>query len=444
MMMLGASSSLIAAVTVTAATGGTCLNISPGAYTTLGDIVITEGANGDFTSPQTNTTFILSAPSGFEFQNATGSVSYSAGKNITAASITVTTSTITVTLSVSNTNRADRLTISGISVRSLAAGNTGSIYRTGGTATITGDEVVNGVNHGSLTSNGTGYLVTSVANGNWSSGSTWSTGTVPSCGENIMIVHAVTADMAVTVPNLTIGTGGNLTTNSAVTISSTFTISGTGTYTHNNIGNATSTIFAGTESFSSTSNIVINQWYNFNIPLANPVTGNFGNITFNAAGTWQQNGKFAPAKIQGDITISAGTVVMDNGTGVTTSLTLNNVTINGSGNLIVASGSNRNLTLNTANFTDNGNDGTQSAIVDGSTGTVDWNVTGDVILNDNFNIIDAAGTSTVTLDVTGDLDITGGAIDFINSTSATFNYNVTGNTTHQSNFCKLRQQYHYH
>ena len=212
-----------AAVTVTAATGGTCLNISPGAYTTLGNIVILEGANGDFTSPQTNTTLILSAPAGFEFQNATGSVSYQAARNISAASIAVTTTTITVTLSVSGTNKTDRLTISGINVRSLAAGNTGNILRTGGTATITGDAAGGGIDHGALTSNGTGFLVTSVAPGNWSAGSTWSTGTAPSCGEDIQINHAVTADAAVSVGNLTIATGGNLIANNAVTITNTFT-----------------------------------------------------------------------------------------------------------------------------------------------------------------------------------------------------------------------------
>ena len=49
-----------AAVTVTAATGGTSIsadkaaNAASPSYTALGNIVITEGNNGDFATPQTN------------------------------------------------------------------------------------------------------------------------------------------------------------------------------------------------------------------------------------------------------------------------------------------------------------------------------------------------------------------------------------------------------
>jgi len=66
-----------AAVTVTAATGGTIIsadkaqNAAAPAFTTLGDILIAEGASGDFPS-QTGKSLILTAPSGWRFNAGTG------------------------------------------------------------------------------------------------------------------------------------------------------------------------------------------------------------------------------------------------------------------------------------------------------------------------------------------------------------------------------------
>ena len=63
-----------AAVTVTAATGGTNIsadkaqNATAPAFTTLGNIVILEGANGDFATG-TGVTLILTAPSGWRFSH---------------------------------------------------------------------------------------------------------------------------------------------------------------------------------------------------------------------------------------------------------------------------------------------------------------------------------------------------------------------------------------
>lgn len=135
----------------------------PTAYTNLGNIVITEGSNTDFGNgaAQTNVTFILAAPANFEFQPATGAVSFTAGRNITAATISVTATEITITLS----NCAggpcggaiDVLTISGIRVRGITAATPSSqITRgggtpAGGTAVITG-AVVGGLTYGNLVS----------------------------------------------------------------------------------------------------------------------------------------------------------------------------------------------------------------------------------------------------------------------------------------------------
>ena len=244
-----------ATVTVTPASG-LCLNVSPGAYSSIGTITIQEGVMSDFAT-QSGVTIILSAPAGFEFNAGVGSVSYTVSRNITTASILVTSSTITITYTTTGVNKADRIVISGIQARGLSAGISGTILRTAGTATITGDANGGGVNHGNLSTDGTGILVTSVADGNWSSGATWSTGMAPSCGQDVLIAHNVTADITSSSPNITVATGGNLISSNTVTAAATFSITGTGTYTHNNTADAATTIFAGTESFSSTSTIIV-------------------------------------------------------------------------------------------------------------------------------------------------------------------------------------------
>jgi len=149
-----------ASVSVTVATGGIGIsadkayNATTPAYSTLGNIVITEGANADFAA-QSGTTLILTAPSGWQFNAGVGSVSFTASRNITSAAISVSSSAITVTISVTGTSLTDALTISGIQVQATVGGTlpaSGNILRTTanpGTATIAG--ITNGTtNFGSL------------------------------------------------------------------------------------------------------------------------------------------------------------------------------------------------------------------------------------------------------------------------------------------------------
>ena len=150
-----------AAVVVTPASGGTNIsadnaaNASVPAYTTLGNIVITSGAQNDFAKNVANATLILTAPSNWAFNAGVGTGS-AAGTAITFNSISVTASTITVTYTRTKANSSNAsLTISGIQVRSTNGSilpNSGSILRTAanpGTGSITG--ITNGVtNFGSL------------------------------------------------------------------------------------------------------------------------------------------------------------------------------------------------------------------------------------------------------------------------------------------------------
>ncbi|MBL0033692.1 MAG: hypothetical protein IPP27_16530 [Bacteroidetes bacterium] len=136
-----------AVVTITKATGGTLISadraensVSP-LYTTLGNVIITEGAITDF-AIGTNVTITLIAPSGWKF-NPAGMVSVnpSPGGDISAASITSVTSTlITIQTTIAGVSNSDGLVISGIQVRANEGGNipcSANIVR-GGSAIISG------------------------------------------------------------------------------------------------------------------------------------------------------------------------------------------------------------------------------------------------------------------------------------------------------------------
>src|SRR5437667_326767 len=103
-------------VTVTAATGGTGISADkaqngavPG-FTNLGTITIDEGAKTDFADTAgVGKTLILTAPSGWQFNASSGTVSFVTNKNITNATISVSSSTITVTIWVNGVGSFDTL-----------------------------------------------------------------------------------------------------------------------------------------------------------------------------------------------------------------------------------------------------------------------------------------------------------------------------------------------
>ena len=168
--LMGASKAS-GAVSVSGATGGSSLsadtaaNASSPAWTTLGAITITEGANSDFAAGS-NVTLVLNAPAGFQFNTAViPNVSFTAGKDISSAAVAMTdATTLTLTLTVSNTAAADSLTLgstTGLQVRPSAGSPLASgrhIYRPstgGGTAIINGittsADGSSGSNFGNLT-----------------------------------------------------------------------------------------------------------------------------------------------------------------------------------------------------------------------------------------------------------------------------------------------------
>src|SRR6059036_508486 len=113
------STQLLGDVIITEPLGGNdisadkCFNSANGAgFIALGSIVLTEAATTDFAAGN-NKTFILTLPSGWQFNSGVGSVSFTGSRDITAASISVGTYDLTVTFSVSGTTKFDALTISG-------------------------------------------------------------------------------------------------------------------------------------------------------------------------------------------------------------------------------------------------------------------------------------------------------------------------------------------
>ena len=337
MMLLFININVNAAVTVSPATSGNCLNVTPGAFLPIGDIVITEGANSDF-SIQSNKTLILSAPTGFMFQPGSGNISFLASRNISAATISVTLTTITVTISVSGIPKADELIISNIYARATASNASGNILRKspgGGTATISGDAAGAGINHGTLSSAGTGQTVTSAANGSWSNPSTWQGGKIPLCTDNVIIYHQINVDVVTpALASLIIKSGAKLTANLPVTVNSNLTIEANARYVHNNNSNAALTIFNGTEIIDDNATIEVNNWSAATEPFMSGVSSTVGNLILNYNAVWQQDGLFAPSKIKGDLSVTNGQAVMDDGTGMRTLLNLNHVSIYKTGAVI--------------------------------------------------------------------------------------------------------------
>src|SRR5689334_10527792 len=152
-----------ATTTTTPASGGTNVsadraqNGAAPAFTTLGNMVVTEGSNSDF---QTSGTLVLTAPSGWQF-NPAAAVTVTRSKvgggtaEISASLGAITASSITINITVNATAQRDLLTLGGIQVQAVDGGTlpaSGNILRSSanpGTATIVG--VSNDVtNFGSL------------------------------------------------------------------------------------------------------------------------------------------------------------------------------------------------------------------------------------------------------------------------------------------------------
>ncbi|OFX40924.1 MAG: hypothetical protein A2W95_16875 [Bacteroidetes bacterium GWA2_40_14] len=152
-----------------------------------------------------------------------------------------------------------------------------------------------------------------VANGNWNTGATWNNGTVPSDGNSVEILHAVTRDVAVNPSNLTISSTGSLNLNTvAITVTGTTDLYGQltdGSNTGINTFQGKVTVYAGgtwTTTNETTSGEMI-----FQGGLVNNGTFNAGSGDFTAT---QDIEGTSPINFANAIRIGTGNVVTNKNT----------------------------------------------------------------------------------------------------------------------------------
>ena len=320
--------------------------------------------------------------------------------------------------------------------------------------------------------------ITSVAGTNlqWSAPATWG-GFVPTAGQDILIPAGsnvvidnyytptvgnvvITGKLDITNTALsTLSFGGNLTVNGIMNNlggievtgnNKNFLLNAGATYIHNPRNNTLldeSIFIKMVEIFDPTSYLTISKWFDLSVPLGSPsrVTSiYFGSVTLNVptpGSRWNQAGLFmdilnnAP-RVRGSFTVQDGTVVMDDGTGASSSLILNDVIINATGNIIFHSGQNRPYTLSTGNFTDVSGSALPTILMDSCFSLLIWTVNGNAILGHHFNGIRGSGTEgggDMRVTINGGLTMNGGNIAFIKMASAPLDLNVIGSTTISGN-----------
>ena len=403
-----------AAVTITTASGSICAGAG---YATLADINIAEFQKCDFPSGQSSLTYILDIPSGFEFNSGVGSLSCSGG-DLTCVSISVTTTTITITLTTDNNcnggnGSKDNFTISGIEFKANSAGSGDITFSASSTFNASG--VSTGTVHGTLTGTGGSGATTVIASGNWSSTSTWSGGSVPTSCDSVEITagFTVTVDGASSCKSIVVENGSTLNGDAALTISGYFVLNSGGTYNHNNSSAASTTIFNGTESFDANSTIIVSEWGSWSTPFPTGVSGNFGNVTFLSTEStpfiyeWNQNNLFETNQILGTFILGS--------------------TANGTGAYIVLdkSGSISNTTFGNIVMEDisrlYGHSGTHGGSF---TVNIDTLTMGGFRFYGQYN-----GSGNVTLNITGDCDVSSGIFYGIYSGSGNSTITITGNLT---------------
>lgn len=170
--------SAYSAVSVTVASGGTNIsadlaaNAAVPGYTTLGTIVITEGAKQDFH----NGTFIFNTPTGWEFQQSGVSVTGDA-----TATVAYTATSITLTLSNLSNGSEETFYIAGVAVTATDGAvipNSGNITYGGGTAQQAGGGLVSGTTSLGLLSQVVGaasQLAFTTQTGGGTGGTAWAT-----------------------------------------------------------------------------------------------------------------------------------------------------------------------------------------------------------------------------------------------------------------------------
>ncbi|MCE7954566.1 MAG: T9SS C-terminal target domain-containing protein [Bacteroidetes bacterium CHB6] len=315
-------------------------------------------------------------------------------------------------------------------------------------------------------------ILTAITSGTYLVPSVWDKGTIPAVGDTIIVQSGVSLSLvSVNTPilgDVTIQAGATLTVLNAATASLNFGgdlkvygtlinngrvaminpaafILGPGAvYDHNpraNIAADESMFENGTENIDPTSTLIIRKWASTSLPLIDPTRingngGNIGNLITSVTGTtWEQRGRFSPDKIKGDYTITDGVVRMDDGSGMSTTLTLNNLILRGNSAIIFQEGNSRSLTLTMQSFTDSSTlVGQPSIIMNGSLGNLNCTVNGNFITRHDFIAINDSTfpirSANANITINGKLLIQGinNKFDFCRQVNAPLTLTVTDST----------------
>ena len=388
-----------------------------GAWKTVTDIVVTEGAANDFAASQTNLTYVLGAPTGFEFKPGVGSVSKANGRDVSSVSINVTSGQITVTITTDGTpTKTDVVTISGVEMMITTATVAGSPYHvTYDAGSSSGSwNTVDGTQHADLTVSAGGTNITSngTGGGNWNTASTWSPTQVPTECDNVTIIGSdvVTVDADVSVSDLTIGASATLThgNNNQIDLY--------GSYTNNGShlgGNGSSRLYLdgnavaidGTGSIGVGGGIYVEGNYDI---AATAALSASKTITIDGANTVTNNGSVTTTAT---ITGTGTWINAANATLITTSTITSGLTANAAGNLVhYNNGGNQNIkAASYANitFSGSGNKTLQGNIVVGE----------DLTLNSGPTL----ATSSYHISLAGDWINNGGNVNHSNTCILTLN-----------------------
>lgn len=433
--MFAAASASCTGTTVT-----TC-GVYPTNYGSVGDIVIGEGSNTDITAG-TAVKVKLLPPAGWEFNTSGVTVAITNGAklaNISVFSLTTAALVIQFDCTSSSGGATDEFTIYGVQVRATSAAATTPGNITRAPAPAGNNASINGFGLGATV---TGNIVLSdlgaPSTKTWVSGATWSTATwspagAPTPCSNVVLPSGctLTNSTATQINDLTIQTGASLTATAAITVGGTFTIQSGATYTHSNATAVASTIFLGSESFDQNSTFKVTDWHDYNDPLGQ-YASQFGHVTYSPAANynWDQDGTFGGAtqKLFGKLTVTAGRIIFDDGTGGTTQLTISDVETSGSGSVTFQSGADRDLTLTTGSITHNGSQ--VMTIMDEAVGNLNWTVNGSFTTSVDFTAqessTDGVTAGSTTINCTGDWSITGGLYDFNRAISGNLSFTVGG------------------
>lgn len=233
--------------------------------------------------------------------------------------------------------------------------------------------------------------IQSIASGNWSSTSTWSTGTVPTSTDNVIINsnHTITLDASGNTRDLTLNSGSVLNINA-----NTLTVNNNLTNTGGNIvvGGGTLTVVgsAAAAGFSTTGTVALNSG------TINVGNGSNYNRTFTlSSGTLAITG--GTLNVNGNIVFTAGTFTMGGGA-------INVDGNDGTGTACVASGTNlfaiasgltHNVTGGTITIVDPPYTGTGSAFYYNSSTSVTW--TGNTLRLGDGTSTTSGSSSTLTV-----------------------------------------------